>query len=103
MSDSPTASACFLRRNAASIAGAWFTRCTGPNLLSMNVHQHQFSLSGQRAVGVGLGRLVMRVLIRVAVVLLIAIPLFLVVVTAFARVGRSPAIAIATRSKPVTS
>jgi hypothetical protein len=50
----------------------------------MKPHQHQFSVSGQRTLDASLGRLVMRVLLRVAVTLLIAIPLFLVVATAFA-------------------
>ncbi|HEV7942676.1 MAG TPA: hypothetical protein VGP17_07740 [Solirubrobacteraceae bacterium] len=54
----------------------------------MKLHQHPFSVSGQRVPDIGLGSLVLRLLLRVAVTLLIAIPLFLVVVTAFALAGR---------------
>ena len=82
------ASASFLLRNAASIGRGLLTRCARPSLVPMKLHQHEFSVSGQRALNMGLGRLAMRVLFRVAVVLLIAIPLFLVVVTAFALAGR---------------
>jgi len=45
------ASACFLQRNAASIARGLFTRCAGPSLLSMKLHQHQYPRSGLQASG----------------------------------------------------
>ena len=86
------ASARFLLRNAAFIARGLLTRCAGPSLLRMKLHQYQSlypsSSVGQRTLDMGLGRLVVRVLLRVAVALLIAIPLFIVVVTAFAPAGR---------------
>jgi hypothetical protein len=49
------ASACFLQRNPAFIARGLFTRCAGPSLLPMNLHQHQFSVSGPQAWGGGSG------------------------------------------------
>ena len=82
-------------------------RCAGPSLMPMKLHQHEFSVSGQRVLDMGLGRLVFRALLRVAVTLLIAIPLFLVVATAFALAGRRhaslPLESGVSRAKSVTS
>jgi hypothetical protein len=101
------ATADFLLRNAASIGRGLLTRCARPSLMPMKLHQHEFSASGQRVLDMGLGRLVLRALLRVAVTLLIAIPLLLVVVTAFALAGRRraslPLESGVSRAKPVTS